>query len=120
MKRRLTIYSLGIGLSAIAATYARSLRPTRRIRNATSSTSSPTASAGRISRSTDDDPVGGCDGKTPNCLPIMPGWNSPCVSIAPEKKSSMALGSFRRATAMIYFQEKAIHKEFTRRHGAST
>jgi hypothetical protein len=24
---------------------------------------------------------GGCDGKIPNCLPVMPGWNYRCGSI---------------------------------------
>ena len=30
---------------------------------------------------------GGCDGKIANCLPIMPGWNYPCASIARGRRS---------------------------------
>ena len=39
----------------------------------------------------DDGPVtiqfGGCDGKTPNCLPIMPGWNYTVRLYRPRKES---------------------------------
>jgi hypothetical protein len=30
---------------------------------------------------------GGCDGKTPNCLPIMPGWNYWCGCIGRIRRS---------------------------------
>jgi hypothetical protein len=38
---------------------------------------------------------GGCDGKIPNCLPIMTGWNYTVRSIAPAAKSWMAGGVSR-------------------------
>ena len=50
---------------------------------------------------------GGCDGKTTNCLPIVPAGITPCVSIAPEKKSSTALGSFRKRSRSDIFPRES-------------
>ena len=38
---------------------------------------------------------GGCQKSTPNCLPIMPGWNYTVRLTDPERKSSTAAGSFQ-------------------------
>ena len=35
----------------------------------------PSQSFLHCERGFDSCPFGGCDGKIPNCLPIMPGWN---------------------------------------------
>ena len=37
---------------------------------------------------------GGCDGKIPNCLPIMKGWNYTVRLYRPREKFSMASGNF--------------------------
>jgi hypothetical protein len=38
---------------------------------------------------------GGCDGKAPNCLPIVPGWNYTVHCIARARRSSTEPGRFR-------------------------
>ena len=38
---------------------------------------------------------GGCDGKTPNCLPITPGWNYMVALIARGRKFSTGSGNFQ-------------------------
>ena len=44
---------------------------------------------------------GGCDGKVPNCLPIMPGWNYTVRLYRPRPKSSTARGSSPRHSQQI-------------------
>ena len=39
---------------------------------------------------------GGCDGKIPNCLPIMTGWNYTVRLYRPRRKSSTGAGSSRK------------------------
>ena len=51
---------------------------------------------------------GGCDGKTPNCLPIMPGWNYTVRLYRPRKEILDGTWKFPEvAAAMIHFLRKS-------------
>ena len=43
---------------------------------------------------------GGCNGKTPNCLPIPPGWNYMVRLYRPRRKSSTEPGSSRKQSRL--------------------
>jgi len=64
---------------------------------------------------------GPCDGKTPKLSADHARLELHGASLSPaERNPRRNLEVSGSAAAMIYFQEKAIHKEFMRRHGAST
>ena len=120
MKRRLTIYSLGIVLSAIGRNL-RAIAPSHaadKKRNIVHVVAD--GLGGKDLAFKDDDPVWRMRRQNSQLSTIMPGWNYRAPLSPAKGNPRWHLEVPGGAAAMIYFQGKAIHKEFMRRHGVST
>jgi hypothetical protein len=94
-----TLYKLHVGMVPVDGFWSISLYNAKGHfeKNALNSYSLNNITATKNADGSVDIQFGGCDGKIPNCLVTMPGWNYTVSSIAHAPRFSTAVGSFPEA-----------------------